>query len=297
MKQDAFSTYNPIINFVFYIGAVVFGMFFVHPAFLVVSGTLAMAYYVTVKGIDAWKMAAVLVPVFVVVSIINPLINTLGERVLFTWAGGRPYTFEALCYGMAIGGMLVTILLWFASYNLVMTGDKFLYIFGRIAPSISMVLTMVLRFVPGFQRKISQIAGARKCVGKAGDTGTRRDKIDNGLTIVSTLTTWALEGGIMTADSMQSRGYGTGRRTTFSIYRFAIRDKALLAAEILLAGIIGFCGVKGAAEAAYTPEIVLANPANTWTMLGLTAYALFLAIPTVLNIMEEITWRILRSRI
>ncbi len=297
MKQDAFSTYNPIINFVFYIGAVVFGMFFVHPAFLVVSGTLAMAYYVTVKGRDAWKTAAVLVPVFVAVSIINPLINTLGERVLFTWAGGRPYTFEALCYGMAIGGMLVTILLWFASYNLVMTGDKFLYIFGRIAPSISMVLTMVLRLVPGFQRKISQISGARKCVGKSVDTGTRREKIDNGLTIVSTLTTWALEGGIMTADSMQSRGYGTGRRTTFSIYRFAIRDKALLAAEILLAGITGFCGVKGAAEAAYTPEIVLANPGSTWSMPGLTAYALFLAIPTVLNIMEEITWRILRSRI
>ncbi len=297
MKQDAFSTYNPIINFAFYIGAVVFGMFFVHPAFLVVSVVLAMSYYVTVKGKSAWKMAAVMVPVFVAVAVINPLINTLGDRVLFTWAGDRPYTFEALCYGMAIGGMLVTILLWFASYNLVMTGDKFLYIFGRFAPSISMVLTMVLRLVPGFQRKISQIAGARKCVGKAGDTGTRREKIDNGLTIVSTLTTWALEGGIMTADSMQSRGYGSGRRTTFSIYRFAMRDKALLGTEILLAGVIGFCGINGAAGAAYTPEIVLANLGNTWTMAGLTAYALFLSIPSVLNIMEEITWRILRSGI
>ena len=54
-NKDTFSGYNPIINFVFFIGAVVFGMFFVHPVFMMCSLLLASVYYVTVKKSASWK--------------------------------------------------------------------------------------------------------------------------------------------------------------------------------------------------------------------------------------------------
>lgn len=296
MHNDSFSTYNPIICFTFYIGAIVFGMFFVHPVFLLCSGFLAMLYYVTIRGLRAFKVLLGVLPLFVLVSVINPLFNTLGPTVLFS-IFGRPYTFEALLYGMAVAGMFVTIILWFASYSLVMTSDKFLYIFGKFAPSITLTLTMVLRLVPNFQKKATQVITARKSIGKGGIGETKREKVEDGIVILSALTTWALEGGIITADSMRCRGYGTGERSNFSIYRFVFKDALLMGILVLLGAIIIFCGFKGGMETTFTPEVSFPGVENIYFVLGATAYFIFLAIPTFLNIVEEMTWSILRSRI
>lgn len=42
-----------------------------------------------------------LLPMFLALTVVNPLFNTYGERVLFH-VFGRPYTVEALLYGAAI---------------------------------------------------------------------------------------------------------------------------------------------------------------------------------------------------
>lgn len=297
MNRDTFSTYNPIINFTFYIGAIVFGVFFMHPAFLICALLLSSAYYLSIKGTAGLKSILAMIPIFLMLSILNPLLNTAGDTVLFTWMGDRPYTLEALLYGTALGAMFVSVIVWFASYNAVMTSDKFIYIFGRVIPYVSLVLTMVLRLVPNYWRKIGQISGARKCIGKGADSGTKRERAEDGLTIISALTTWAFEGGIITADSMRSRGYGSGKRTSFSIYSFGKRDKLFLTGMLVLACVIIIAAFKGGMTATYTPQLYIAGADNMWTIIGTTAYFIFLAIPTVLNVVEVITWRILRSKI
>ena len=49
-KKDTFSTFHPVINFTFYIGAFLLGMMLIHPVFLAVSAITAAAFYITVKG-------------------------------------------------------------------------------------------------------------------------------------------------------------------------------------------------------------------------------------------------------
>ena len=144
-SRDTFSAYSPVINFIFYIGAIACGMFFIHPAFLACAVVLSAAYYLTIKGGKGIKVVLGMIPVWIALSVINPLVNTRGDIVLFTYFGDRPYTFEALCYGMAVGAMFVSVIMWFLSYNAVMTSDKFIYLFGRAIPSASLILTMVLR--------------------------------------------------------------------------------------------------------------------------------------------------------
>lgn len=281
--RDTFCTYNPIINFIFFIGAILFGMFFLHPAFLIGAVILSGLYHITIRGREGLKLVAGMVPVFMVLSLLNPVLNTKGTHVLLTWLGGRPYTWEALCYGMAIAAMFVSVLLWFASYNRVMTSDKFLYLFGRMIPSISLILTMVLRLIPDFQRKAGQISGARSCIGKAADSGKLRQKVENGMFILSALTSWALEGGIVMADSMKCRGYGSGRRSHFSRYRFDLRDKILLIVMLILMGITAFCGLQGAAQVSYTPIMKWNEMDDLISRVGLGAYCMFLLIPSALN--------------
>lgn len=232
---------------------------------------------------------------FVALSVFNPLFNTYGDTVLFTYFGGRPYTLEALCYGIALAAMFVTVITWFAIYNQVMTSDKFLYCFGKLAPSVSLILTMVLRMVPQFQKKSEQIGGARRCIGKSIENGTTIEMAEHGITIVSALTSWALEGGVVMADTMRSRGFGTGKRTSFSIYRMRRADKQLIGSMLILIILIIICALRGGTEVTYTPQMQIAL--NVWTILGGICYFLFLSIPTVMNITEELTWRILRSKI
>ena len=191
--------------------------------------------------------------------------------------------------------MVVTILLWFASYSFVMTSDKFLYLFGKAAPSVSLVLTMILRLLPNYEKKIAQIGNARKSIGMSAENGTTKEKAEHGLTIVSVMTSWALEGGIIMADSMRSRGFGTGKRTTFSLYRFEKRDKILLAIMAGFLAIVIFCCIMGGSSAQYTPEFLVAM--SPYTVVGAVAYGAFLALPTAVNITEEIIWYILRSKI
>lgn len=297
MSRDTFSTYHPGITFLFFIAAIVFGMCFIHPVFWISSVILSAVYAATIKGRRAVKLFLIMFIVFAAVSLINPLFTAEGEHVLAIMPWGRPYTLEALCYGMAAGGMFVTVLLWFSSYNEVMSNDKFLFLFGRMIPSISLVLTLILRLVPIFQVKTKQIAGARRCIGLSGSEADSKEKVNNGMAILSALTSWALEGGIITADSMQCRGFGCGRRTTFSIYRMDSRDIIILAVMILLAGTVLVCALKGGMKTAYIPSIELTGIDTPYMIAGITAYVIFMAIPTVLNIAEAFKWHYLKSGI
>ncbi len=288
MKYDAFSRFHPAVNFVFFLGAIGFGVVFQHPAYLLAGLVCSVAYYAQLFGRKTLRLILGMVPMFLLVSLLNPLLNTLGQTVLFTY-WGRPYTWEALAYGMALGTMFVVMIAWFGCYGRVLTSDKFVCLFGSRIPGLSLLLVMVLRLIPSFARKARQILTARASIGKgASDAGSWRDKAAGGMVILSALTEWALEGSIVTADSMRSRGYGTAKRTSYQIYRMTGRDWTVLILELLLAGAVLLS--PGTAEFGETILI----PRLGW---GYAAYWAYLAIPVALNWKEEMQWRVFRSKI
>ena len=294
-NNDAFSRCHPLVTFVFFLGAVGFGALIMHPAYILATVFFAVTYYILLHGVKGWKTVLLSVPLFIVVSFLNPLINREGQRVLM-YVFGRPYTFEALIYGMVIAGMLIGMLLWAGCYNVVMTSDKFMALFGGVIPTISMLLLMVLRLIPNMIRKAAQIAGARRCIGRgAGDTATKKEKAIDSMNVVSALITWALEGGVITADSMLSRGYGTEKRTSFRIHQITALDASLLGGMAVMAAAIIRLIAGGGTSANYTPHMEIAPVAGRYT-LGFAAYCAFLSLPTVLYIKETIQWHISRSK-
>lgn len=297
MKRNAFSTYHPIINFTFFVGALLLAMLLFHPFFLSVSVALSVICYMTINGHNGWKFIKGMVLVFFVLSLINPLFNTYGENVLFVYANGRPYTQEALCYGMALGAMFVSVLCWFASYNEVMSSDKLMYLLGSLAPHVTLVLALIFRMVPQYARKMIQLNDARRCIGKSKETKRKVKKIENSAVLVLALTSWALEGSVVIADSMKNRGYGLKNRTSFSIYRFSTRDKILLIIMLGLLMVIGVCIFKGGAYIKYTPHLEMADIQQPYTMIGSICYLIFLSVPTIINLWEKLIWYILKSKI
>ena len=176
MHTDGFSKCHPAVNFLFFVGAICFGVLFQHPAYLLAAVVCAAVYYLLLQGRNALKRIALLLPLLLLVAAVNPLFNTQGEQVLFLLLG-RPYTLEALLYGLAVGAILVITLLWFGCYNHVMTEDKFTALFGNLAPSLSLLLVMVFRLVPSLLSKTRQIIHARRAIGKGAENAGLRDKI------------------------------------------------------------------------------------------------------------------------
>ena len=290
--NDAFSKYHPAVNFIFFVGAIGMSVVVQHPAYLLSGIVTGVIYYLLLTGQKGLKTIMGLLPMFIILTVINPLLNTLGVTPLF-YLGSRPYTLEALLYGAVTACMFVAMMLWFGCYNKVLTSDKFTCLFGNLIPSVSLLLVMVFRMVPNFIRKTQQIIGARKSIGKGiSETAATKEKLRDGGTVLGALTSWALEGSVVTGDSMRARGYGTSKRSSFMIYRMTRADWVLLVIMLALLGITVAAACFGQFAAEFVPATQLAPV--SW---GVAAYTCYLLIPTALHIKEAIQWHISRSKI
>lgn len=294
--ERGFGAYHPVVNMLYFAGAIIFGMIFVHPLFLFLSLVMAVSFLLSLKGRAGIRLCLGMSGIFAAVALINPLFNPRGATVLFTYFGGRTYTLEALLYGMAAGTMFYAVCLWFACYNEIMTSDKFLYLFGRFAPSVTLVLCMLLRYLPNLKRRADMAENARKCIGKSADEGRVRERLEHGMSILSVLTSWSLEGAAVTADSMNSRGYGSAERSSFTIYRRTRADWIVTALLVVCGMGITGSAFAGGMRAEYLPCLQAAE--SGWAFIcGSICYGIFLSIPLMIHIWEEIVWHISKSKI
>lgn len=295
--MDNFSGYHPIVNFLFYVMVIGISMFFMHPVFLGTALAAASAYAIYLKGRKAVRsLLCMSLPICLITAVLNPVFNHAGATMLFYMKNGNPVTLESIFYGIGAGFMLAAVMMWFSSFNEVMTSDKLMYLFGKTVPAFSLLLSMVLRFVPKFTEQITKTAQAQQCVGRNVTNGRLYEKAGHGLKTLSITTTWALENSVETADSMKSRAYGLRGRTNFSIYRFDRRDAGLLAFfALIFAGILYGIGTKQL-HILYFPVFTI-NPTASPVLLAYLGYGLLCFSPLLLNIKEDIKWRYLRSKI
>lgn len=294
-NKDAFSGYHPIINFLYYALVLLLSMCLMHPVYLAISLTGALAYDVYLKGKKAVRFAVMgLLPMAVIAALVNPAFNHEGQTMLTYLPSGNPLTLESILYGVAAAVMLASVVLWFSSYNEIMTSDKFVYLFGRMIPALSLVLSMALRFIPKFKSQMDVVSEAQACIGRDTKTGSVIRRVSNAIKIFSIMVTWSLENAIETADSMRSRGYGLPNRTAFSIYRFDDRDKTALAWLIFCGAYLISGWMAGGMYFRYYPTVKTA----AWTPLTVSFMFVYLALvltPVMLDRKETRQWQSLQS--
>ncbi|NEU30992.1 energy-coupling factor transporter transmembrane protein EcfT [bacterium LRH843] len=296
MRIDSFTSFHPIINFIYFGSVIGFCMFFMHPVFQGIAFISAFAYSIMLKGKKGFLFNLLyLLPVMLFMAILNPVFNHQGMTILFYLESGNPITLESILYGVSAAFMFITIILWFSCYNVVMTSDKFIYLFGKIIPALSLLFSMVLRFVPRYIEQIKAISYAQKCIGRDISQGTIIQKAINGIRILSIMTTWALENAIETADSMKSRGYGLSGRTSFSIFRFDRRDKFIFTIMIGLIIIILIGASMGQNTIRFYPSIKFSNFTALSIFINI-AYFILCMLPVIINIQEAVKWKHLQSK-
>ena len=291
MNRDTFSSYHPIINFAYFTLVFVCAMFFMHPLSLLISLVSALTYAICLNGKKAVRFSLLyILPMMLMAALINPAFNHEGATILVYLPSGNPLTLESILYGLASAVMLASVITWFSCYNAVMTSDKFVYLFGRIIPALSLVLSMTLRFVPKFKAQLHVVSEAQRCVGRDVSDGTMFQRLKNAIIILSIMVTWSLENAIETADSMKSRGYGLPGRTAFSIYRFDDRDKTALI-WLCFCGFYIFAGwMAGGLSWQYYP-IIKGTLTGVFPISFQLVYLALSLTPVILNGMEDRKWK------
>ena len=297
MRKDVFSTYHPVVNFLYFVLVIGCSMFVMHPVFLACSCIGGLAYYLYLKQWKAVKTTLwMMLPVFLISAILNPLFTHEGMSLILYFPNGNPLTLESILYGLGTGAMLVAVLNWFSCYQEVMTSDKFIYLFGKVIPAMSLILAMVFRFVPKFKAQIEKVSTSQKCIGRDVTNGSVLARARHGMKILSVMTTWALENSVETADSMKSRGYGLRGRNNFSIYRFDTRDKIMVS----LMGAMGLIVLTGIVTRTvhflYYPMVVM-NRNGILAILVYVCYGALCLLPLMMNVVEDVKWHYLKSKI
>ena len=297
MMSNSFKKFHPLVNFYYFIVVIGVSMFFMHPVFLLISFMVAFIYSITLNGKKAVKFNIIyMIPMLLVTAFINPAFNHEGVTILFYLKNGNPITLESIFFGIASAIMFTSVILWFSCYNVIMTSDKFIYLFGRVIPGLSLIFSMVLRFVPKYKAQIKVISNGQKCIGSDITNGNILIRARNGLRILSIMTTWALENAIETADSMKSRGYGLKGRSSFSIFRFNKRDKITIFIMLILTLIIMIGAILGENTIVYFPAVKFKS-ISAFSILIYISYAFFCLIPLIVDVKEELSWRSLQLEI
>ena len=189
--------------------------------------------------------------------------------------------------------MLVAVIIHFSSYNIIMTSDKFIYLFGRIIPSLALVISMTLRFVPMFLSKLREIRAVQKTLGVNMSEGSLIKRLKSAIKILSILVTWSLENAVETADSMKSRGYGLSGRTAYSIFRIEKRDIIALLWMLSMFAVIIWGIVSGEVYYTYFPVFYIKK--FTAFSVGVhVAYFMLCMTPVIIEVREAIRWKAIK---
>lgn len=295
--MNAFKDYHPLVNFIYFVLVTGFSMFMMHPVFLAISLVSALGYLFILSGRQkAVKSILLMIPLMLVAAIVNPAFNHKGVTVICNLWTGNPLTAESLIFGAAAALLLASVVILFSCFNAVMTSDKFIYLFGKIIPVLSLVISMTLRFVPNFLAKLREIINAQRCIGRDISKGSIIKRYKQAVKIFSILVTWSLENAVETADSMKSRGYGLPGRSVYSIYCFEKKDLKALLWLALLSAIVFAEILNGNLYYRYFPSIVVRwnSPA---ALIGEAAYLLLSLTPIIIEGRELARWKAIKSKI
>lgn len=290
-----FKRFHPVVNLIYFVFVIGFSVVYMHPVSLAVSFVSALLYSLMLGGKKMIRFNLIyMLPLMILAAVINPLFNHQGITVLAYFPGGNPLTLESVMYGLAAAVMLAAVICYFSCFNIIMTSDKLTYLFGKIIPSLSLVFSMTLRFVPRFSTQLRHVVNAQKSIGNFGSGGILK-RAKGGLSVLSIMTTWALENSIETADSMKSRGYGQGRRTSFFVVRFEKKDLIALIFMIAAAAYVVVGALTGVVKFEYFPAMKGAE--ISWYGLSVfTVYLLLCILPVILECWGGIKWKLLRRK-
>lgn len=235
--------FHPFVVFFYYLCVGMIAMYINHPIFLFIACLLMVAVNCTLENREALRQwTPLLAGMSLMIICFNVFLVSEGKHELFSF-WGKAVTLEALVFGVVMALSIILILLLFISFNQVLNGNKFLFIFSKFLPRTAFLTMLAVRFVPLLKNRLDEISDVQRVRGITITSGTIVQRCKDGMTLIQILLAWSLEEAIETADSMKTRGYGLGKRSPYLPYKVTRRDLVWILA---LGSFLIICFIGGA---------------------------------------------------
>lgn len=282
--KNRFLTYHPSLLLGFFTIAILLTMVSLQP---VLAGTNFVLGWIMSLVFVGWKPMLKRLPLYLgiigLVALANSWFTSIGMTTLFT-IGNHNFTLESFVFGLTTGAILVGMLIWFRLATFFLSNNVILGTINRFAPNLALMISMILKLVPAFVKRAQLVELSKLALNpkKIFDS-----KIKQALTITSALVAWSMEESFDTAASMQARGYGATKRTSFR--STGLKDKDLyLSIWLIFSGsisiILSYLALQQFQFYPLLPRIKI------WW--GYLPYILFLSTPLLISLWGWLKWQI-----
>lgn len=164
-----------------------------------------------VFGLTKYLLVAAL---FIIIA--NPLLNHNGSTIILYVPRIRLYvTLEALLYGVVMALRLYGITLVLGLSNMILHPDRTFSFFSKFMGKSALLMSMTLRLFPLILNSCRSIVDAERIRGSSVKEKGFLKRMRSQGSVVKILFMGCLEDAGDMAESMYSRGYGSGERSTY----------------------------------------------------------------------------------
>jgi len=286
--------FNPIVIFLYFLATSLLAAFGTDAVITLIflSGSLCLFLVVNEKNSLSKHISCLIL--FLISALINPVFNHRGVTPL-VFINDNPVTLEALLYGVFMAATVVAVIYWYFVFSSVMTADRLIYIFGLLSSKAALLFSMALRYIPLFVRQHKKVRDSQKALGLYND-GNIVDRFKGSLRVFSVMVTWGLENGIITADSMNARGFNEKKRTSFSFFSFGFYDFVLLLLTVVLSSVTVYGKISGITGTQFYPEFIIGR-INLKNVLIYSSFFVLTFLPSIIELGERLRWKYLMSKI
>ena len=295
LRESEFSRLHPLVNFAYLLGVVAITISSNNPIMLFIAFIASLVYSVMLCGISGVKKNLFLViPIVVFTVIIQPLFSHNGTTPLY-YINDNAVTLETVVYGLTVSVLLISTIQWFSCYNVLITSDKFLYLFGRLIPSLALVISMIFRMIPLLRHRFAQIDEAQVAMGKKAKGIGLYNRAKQFMKEISILIAWSLEASIDTSDSMEARGYGLKGRTSFHLFKWKKRDCVWIVVILWISSVCIYGIVENSVQVYYFPIFRMKEMSLT-SYFTFISFAMLVIGPILYDLGGKQKWRRLNSK-
>lgn len=252
---------HPVIKVVLVISLLAASLFssnpFLQVAVIIATAVIARSAGVFSEWLSWWRLCLFIA---LLALVINPLVSRAGVTVL--WRGPRlplvgrlDVTMEAIFYGAGMALRLAAMIWVFALLTLISDPDRLLGLLKGRGSRSALVSALTLKMVPTAMKDASDILDAQRARGLARDRGSKWEVLKSRLPLLQRLVSTSLDRAIGLAEAMESRGYGSGRRTSYFSYKLKGGDFAVASMSVLILAAVITGALNGAISFSYYPSL------------------------------------------
>ncbi len=199
-----FESFHPVMLLIYFLVLLIPVMVLMNPWMIIAAFMTGIIWKTMRNGRFPLGNLVFYIGLAVLMVVINAIIYTGGTTVLF-YICGHAITWEGAAYGLKTGGMLASAFLWFGLMGDVLDSDATQRILAGM-PKLALLITMVLRLIPHYQRRYKEVSAAM-------GMNTKQNERVGMVLKSSAVLTWALENSAQTAEAMELRGFNNPKRT------------------------------------------------------------------------------------